>query len=114
MAIEFKKNFFSSKDDVLRDMIKENTWPWMYVSGPSEGLPLHMHPVVLQTYVLEGTTDFWDEETQTRTKVGPGDKFIIPPGAVHAEGVVKDRVVYLVGLPAAMPPEDATRLISPA
>ena len=33
-----------------------------------------------------------------RIHLGPGDKLIIPAGALHAEGEVKERMVYIVGI----------------
>ena len=47
-----------------------------------------------------------------------GDKLVIPPGTLHAEGEVKDTMVFIVALPEArpfdrflqtLPPDDPNR-----
>ena len=38
-------------------------------------------------------------ETNKRTIVSAGDKIIVPMGELHAEGAIKDRVVYILALP---------------
>ena len=45
---------------------------------------------------MEGETYFLDDEG-TRLDVGPGDRVVIPAGAVHAEGAVATEVRYIVG-----------------
>jgi hypothetical protein len=41
------------------------------------------------------------DESGERVPLGPDDKLIIPRGAVHTEGAVTERTVYIVGLPMA-------------
>lgn len=105
MTVRLEKAFFETREQVLEDILKNGTWPTTFVSGPSEGLPLHWHREEVHGYVMEGETDFLDGETETRTKVGPGDKIIIPARTLHAEGTVKDRVVYIIALPAPLGPD---------
>ena len=31
-------------------------------------------------------------------ELGPGDKLVLPAGAVHAEGEVTEKMVYIVGI----------------
>jgi len=106
MGLLFESGFFESRAEVLQDIEKNGTWPTTFVSGASEGLPVHWHSEEVHAYVMEGQTDFLDVETDTRTSVGPGDKVILPAGALHAEGVVKDRVVYILALPMALAADD--------
>ena len=40
-------------------------------------------------------------EKGERFPLGPGDKLVIPAGAIHAEGEVKERMVYIVGISEA-------------
>ena len=107
--------FFKSKDEVLDDIKKLDLWPTTYVSDRMEELPLHWHDVDNCGYVLEGKSYVLDENGE-RVPLGPGDKLIIPAGAVHAEGEVTERMVYIVGIPLAenlfdvlilLPPEDS-------
>jgi quercetin dioxygenase-like cupin family protein len=112
MALSVQRKFFSSIGDVLDDIRRNQTWPTTFVSGPSKGLPVHWHSEEVHAYIMEGETDFLDAESGVRTPVGPGDKIIVPAGALHAEGVVKDKVVYLLGLPAPLPPDEFLRMRS--
>jgi quercetin dioxygenase-like cupin family protein len=41
------------------------------------------------------------DETGERIPLGPGDKLVLPAGAVHAEGEVTERMVYIVGIDVA-------------
>ena len=40
-----------------------------------------------------------DGDTGKRLNVTQGDKVVIPERALHAEGEVEDRVVYIVAIP---------------
>ena len=106
MALQLQKGFFQSKNEVLEDIHKHDTWPTTFVSGPSEGLPVHWHSEEVHGYVMEGETDFLDVETNERLPVQAGDKVIVPARALHAEGVVKDRVVYILAMPTPLEAED--------
>lgn len=94
------RNAFGDKDDVLDDMKRLDLWPTTYVSERMDELPLHWHPFDNCGYVLEGRT-YVVNEAGERVPLGPGDKLIIPRGAIHAEGAVTERTVYIVGLPMA-------------
>ena len=105
-------NFFTSKDEVLDDIKKLDFWPTTYVSDRMDELPLHWHDVDNCGYVLEGKSYVLDENGE-RVPLGPGDKLIIPAGAVHAEGEVAERMVYIVGIPVAENLFDKLTLLPP-
>ena len=93
-------NFFTTKSEVLADIDKLDFWPTTYVSERMEELPLHWHDVDNCGYVLSGSSYVLDENSE-RIPLGPGDKLVIPAGAIHAEGEVTERMVYIVGLSVA-------------
>ena len=105
-------NFFTSKDEVLDDIKKLDFWPTTYVSDRMDELPLHWYDVDNCGYVLEGKSYVLDENGE-RVPLGPGDKLIIPAGAVHAEGEVAERMVYIVGIPVAENLFDKLTLLPP-
>jgi hypothetical protein len=105
-------NFFSTKSEVLADLDKLDLWPTTYVSNRMEELPVHWHDVDNCGYVLEGSSYVLDEDG-VRIPLGPGDKLIIPAGALHAEGEVTDRIVYIVGIPLAENLFDKLTLLDP-
>lgn len=94
------RNAFDTKDDVLDDIKAMDFWPTTYVSDRMEELPLHWHDFDNCGYVLDGQSYVLDEHGE-RVPLGPGDKLVIPAGAIHAEGAVTERMVYIVGLPEA-------------
>jgi hypothetical protein len=106
-------NFFSTKSEVFADLDKLDFWPTTYVSDRMEELPLHWHDVDNCGYVLAGSSYVLDENGE-RIPLGPGDKLVIPAGAIHAEGEVTDRIVYIVGLPVAENLFDKLTLLDPA
>ena len=106
-------NYFSSKDEVLDDLKKHDLWPTTYVSERMEELPLHWHDVDNCGYVLEGKSYVLNERGE-RVPLGPGDKLVIPAGAVHAEGEVSERMVYIVGIPVAANLFEKLTLLDPA
>jgi|SRR5581483_1021196 len=106
MTLQVTKNFFRSKNEVLDDMKAADSWPTMYVGGASAGRAVHAHGMDLTVYVMDGEADFIDGETDTSFHLIPGDKLVIPAGALHAEGEVKERIVYLVGFPGPMSPDE--------
>ena len=113
MAIEFYPQFFANRNEVLDDVKSNGTWPTTFVSGPSEGLHLHWHADEVHAYIMEGETDFLDAESGKRTAVKTGDKVVVPARTLHAEGAVKDRVVYILALPDALPPDEFLALRDP-
>lgn len=106
-------NFFSTKSEVLADIDKQDLWPTTYVSERMDQLPLHWHDTDNCGYVLAGRSYVLNEKGE-RMELGPGDKLVIPAGAVHAEGEVTERMVYIVGIPEAENLFEALSLLDPA
>ncbi len=100
------KRFFESRAEVLEDLKSTGFWPTTFVSGPSPGLDVHWHSEDVNAYVMEGETSFLDAESGERHSVGVGDKIVVPARALHAEGEVPERVVYIIAVPEAMLPDD--------
>ena len=90
-------NAFSTKEEVFEDLKRLDLWPTTYVSERMQELPLHWHDVDNCGYVLEGSSYVLNEQGE-RFPLGPGDKLVIPAGAIHAEGEVTERMVYIVGI----------------
>ena len=99
MGLTVERASFANLSEVLDDVKSNNMWPTTFVSGPSKGLPEHWHDYEVHAYVMEGETWFRDSDSGERLDVGKGDKVIIPEKALHAEGEVKDKVVYIVAIP---------------
>ena len=72
------------------------------MTDASPEIPVHWHDTELHGYVMEGETYILDEEGM-KIPVGPGDRMVIPKGAWHAEGEVKEKVVYIVTTREAVP-----------
>jgi mannose-6-phosphate isomerase-like protein (cupin superfamily) len=113
VGIEIQKHFFKNRADVLDDLKATGFWPTTFVSGPSPGLEVHWHSHDVHAYVMEGHTSFLDGESGKRHRVGPGDKILVPPRTLHAEGEVTDRVVYIIAAPEALPPDEFLKLHAP-
>ena len=94
------KNAFTTKAEVLADIARLDLWPTTYVSERMEELPLHWHDVDNCGYVLEGSSYVIDGDGN-RIALEAGDKLVLPAGAVHAEGEVTDKMVYIVGISKA-------------
>ena len=113
MALDVQRNFFSTRDEAL-DRIKESRyWPTTLVAGPSPGVDVHWHSEEVHAYILEGETWFLDGETGKRVPVRKGDRIVIPEGALHAEGVIEDRVIYYIALPRPLPRDEFLKLRPP-
>ena len=106
-------NFFTSKSEVLADIDKLDFWPTVYVSDRMEELPLHWHDVDNCGYVMEGKSYVLNENGE-RIELSAGDKLVIPAGAIHAEGEVTERMVYIVGLGVDENLFDKLTLLDPA
>ena len=104
--------FFKDKSEVLADIDRQDLWPTTYVSDRMNELPLHWHDVDNCGYVLEGRSYVVDEAGD-RIPLGPGDKLIIPAGALHAEGEVTERMVYIVGIPEPANLFEKLKLLDP-
>jgi quercetin dioxygenase-like cupin family protein len=113
MGLKFYKQFFTTKAEVLADIEKNNTWPTTFVSGATEAAPVHWHKDEVHAYIMQGETDFLDAETNKKTMVCAGDKIIVPMGELHAEGAIKDRVVYILALPEPRLPQDFLAMFTP-
>ena len=76
-------------------------------------LPLHWHDTDNCGYVLEGSSYVLNEKGE-QVKLGPGDKLVIPAGALHAEGIVTERMVYIVGISEPANLMEKLKLLDPA
>ncbi len=92
--------FHKTKAEVLDDIKKLDLWPTVYVSERMEELPPHWHSVDNCGYVMEGSSYVIDENGE-HIALQAGDKLQIPAGAIHAEGKVTERMVYIVGISKA-------------
>lgn len=99
MGVSVEKNFFESKAEVYEDLSRTGFWPTTFVSGPSEGLKPHWHSEEVHAYVIEGESSFLDVESGEDLAISQGDKIIVPAQTLHAEGAVKDRIVYIIAVP---------------
>lgn len=93
------KNAFTTKAEVLADIAALDLWPTTYVSKRMSELPPHWHDVDNCGYVLEGSSYVVDGDGN-RIALEAGDKLVLPAGAVHAEGEVTEKMVYIVGISA--------------
>ena len=107
MGIRVYKDFFETRDDVLRDIMEEGTWPATALSPPHSGLPIHSHGTTFTAYVISGATDIYDEESGHTFDIKAGDKLVLPAGVRHAEGAVSEEMVYILGLADCVMLEDA-------
>jgi quercetin dioxygenase-like cupin family protein len=106
------KAYFTSKDEVIQDVLKTGFWPTTFISNNSPELPVHYHEQDIIGYVMEGQTYLLNEDGE-RVPIEAGDRLVIPKGAWHAEGKVEERVVYIVTLPEPIPFEVALDLKEP-
>ena len=107
-----EKQCFETKEDVYRDMIETGFWPTTYLSAPSPELPLHWHGGDTIGYVMSGETYVLDSNGE-RCDLTPGDKLIIPAGALHAEGKVTEPVTYIVTMRDPQPFLQAFMMLDP-
>jgi mannose-6-phosphate isomerase-like protein (cupin superfamily) len=113
MAIQIYRSFFENRADVLDDLKMSKFWPTTFVSGPSPGLEVHWHSEEVHAYVIEGETSFLDAKSGERHQVAPGDKIVVPSRTLHAEGEVRDRIVYIIAVPEAVLPDEFLKLRPP-
>ena len=118
MPLEVHRKFFSTKEQVFDDLKQTGFFPTTYVSTPSPEIPVHWHDCEVHGYVIEGQSTILDAERGEYIVLETGDKLVIPPGTLHAEGEVKDTMVFIVALPEArpfdrflqtLPPDDPNR-----
>lgn len=113
MNLTVDKGFFTSKDQVLEDIRKSGFWPTTYISNASPELPLHWHDGDIIGYVMEGETYLLNENAE-RIPLQAGDRLNIPAGALHAEGEVRDKVVYIVTMRKCIPMMEGLTMLDPA
>jgi hypothetical protein len=106
-------NFFTTKEEVLDDIKNLDLWPTVYVSNRMEELTPHWHDVDNCGYVMEGESYILNENGE-RIPLKAGDKLHIPAGAIHAEGTVEKRIVYIVGISEPENLFDKLQLLDPA
>ena len=94
------KNAFTTRAEAMEDLISQDLWPTTYVSERSDELPLHWHDVDNCGYVIEGSSYVLNAHGE-ELRLEPGDKLVLPAGAVHAEGKVTERMVWIVGVSKA-------------
>ena len=107
MVIE--KGYFETRAQVMEDIRDTGYWPTTYVSDRSDEVQLHWHGADVCGYVLEGSSYILDENGE-RHDLAAGTKLVIPAGAVHAEGAVTERMVYVV---ATEPAENLMDVLLP-
>lgn len=107
------QNFHTTKEEVLDDIKKLDLWPTVYVSDRMDELPPHWHDVDNCGYVMEGSSYVIDENGD-HLALKPGTKLHIPAGAIHAEGKVEEKMVYIVGISEPKNLFDALSLLDPA
>ena len=93
--LKVEKAYFETRADVMEDVRETGYWPTTFFSKRSPELPVHYHDHDIIGYVMQGETYLLDAD-ERRIEVGPGDRLVIPKGAWHAEGEVKDRMIYIV------------------
>lgn len=103
MGLTVLKAHFDGLEGALDDIRNDGFWPTTLISEPSAPPHLHWHGVDIHGYVMQGTTWILDGETDERLTIEPGDKLVIPAGALHIEGEAPDTVVYIVALPGPLP-----------
>ena len=101
-VMRVERQCFETLEDVMEAIKSSGFWPTTYISTPSPELPLHWHDDDVEGYLLKGETYVLNEKGE-RVDLGPGDKLVIPAGALHAEGKVTDEIVYVVSTRAASP-----------
>ena len=113
MTLHIQKAAFDGLSGALKDMTARSLWPTTYVSGEAPAADIHWHEYDVHVYVMKGRTYFVDGETGTKHPVVAGDKVLVPANTLHAEGAVADEVVYLIGLPNAVPPGEFLAMRDP-
>ena len=104
------KNFFQTREEALEDIKKTGFWPTTLVSPPTDALPLHWHECEIHGYVIQGHTYVLVGREGRRVDIGPGDKLVLPPRSIHAEGESAEEVTYIVTLPDTRPLGEAIDL----
>ncbi len=112
-VIRVDKGYFADRSEVFADIAETGFWPTTYVSNASPELPVHWHDGDTIGYVIAGETYVLDGDG-AKTAIGPGDRLVIPAGALHAEGAVTEPVTYIVTTRKPVPFLEAFRTLDPA
>lgn len=112
-GIQVIRGQFPTREAALLDIIRQGLWPTTLVTPAGAELPLHRHDSEVQAYVLEGRSWIRDGVTGEKLAIEPGDKLVIPDGAVHAEGETSEPMLYIVALPAPRSPKAFLRMYPP-
>lgn len=100
-AIQVQKHFFRHRDEVLDDIKRNGYWPTTLITPIGPELPVHWHDSDVHAYVIEGCSWMRDAASGESLPTEPGDKIVIPKGALHAEGATTTTMTYIVALPNA-------------
>lgn len=111
-VLKVEKGYFRTKDDVMRDILETGFWPTTHISLTSPELPVHWHDGDIIGYVMSGSTYILDADSN-KIRLEPGDRLVIPEGALHAEGEVTETVTYIVTLGRCEPYMNALRMLDP-
>lgn len=111
-VMRVERQCFETLEDVMEAIKASGFWPTTYISTPSPELPLHWHDDDVEGYLLKGETYVLNEKGE-RVDLGPGDKLVIPAGALHAEGKVTDEIVYVVSTKSCEPFNYIFRMLDP-
>ena len=109
-GIQVIRGQFPTREAALQDIIRQGLWPTTLVTPAGAELPLHRHDSEVQAYVLAGHSWIRDGVTGEKLPIAPGDKLVIPDGAVHAEGETTEPMLYIVALPAPCAPKAFLRM----
>jgi uncharacterized protein YjlB len=103
MGVQVMKGHFGGRQDVLDDMKLNDFWTTTVVAEEATAAKLHWHSEDVYVYVMKGQTYFLDGESGTKHPAIAGDKVVIPARTLHAEGDVVGGIIYLIGIPEALP-----------
>lgn len=111
-VLRVERNAFSDMQEAMADITSQGLWPTTYISSPSPELPVHWHGGDMQGYLVKGNTYILDGDGE-RVDMSAGDKLLLPKGALHAEGMITDEVIYIVGLAECRPFPHALQMLDP-
>ena len=100
------------KDRIAEEVEREGFDPVCITDPPARVYSSHHHAETKRLVFLGGTMEVTVGDRTYDCK--PGDKLIIPAGALHAEGQVQDPVTYIVTLRDPEPFLQALRMLDPA
>ena len=95
--LSVERGAFSSLNEALEQIAAQGLWPTTYISAPSPELPVHWHDCGIQGFLVKGDMYVRDGDGN-RVDLSAGDKLVLPPGALHAEGETTGEIIFVVGL----------------